>query len=351
MGVKMRGPETGSSYSCIGDFASLRFQLANSMSVFTTVEPAQIEQFLKRYELGNIRSFSPIAAGITNTNYYLDTESGRYVLTLYEHHSDDELDYILGLQRHLAEKSVACPAPVRDRRGDNYSSLNNRPAAINQRMPGEVEAKPGDSHCSQIGAELARFHLAGQDFGNIRPNPRGVEWLLAAGDMLEADLSPQDQLLVTTTVGSIRTFDHASLTQGAIHADLFHDNALFVDGALGGVIDFDYACYDSLVLDIAIVLNDWCIDARGNLDGQLVSAVLDSYQQYRKLDQAEIKAMPLMLRVAALRFWLSRLYDKIYPLSGEMTFVKDPQAFRNLLLLRSTEADQLEQLFLPHYMG
>lgn len=347
----MRGPETGSSYSCIGDFASLRFQLATSMSVFTTVEPAQIEQFIKRYEVGDVRNFSPIAAGITNTNYYLDTESGRYVLTLYEHHSDDELDYILELQQHLAEKSVACPSPVKDRRGDNYSSLNNRPAAINQRIAGEVEIAPGNSHCVQIGAELARFHLAGQDFGKTRPNPRGVEWLLAAGDMLEADLSPQDQLLVTTTIGSIRAFDHASLPYGAIHADLFHDNALFVDGKLGGVIDFDYACTDSLVLDIAIVLNDWCIDAQGKLDEQLVSAVLDAYQQHRRLDQLEIQALPLMLRFAAIRFWLSRLYDKIYPLSGEMTFVKDPQACRNLLLLRSTEADQLQQLFLPHYMG
>jgi homoserine kinase type II len=321
------------------------------MSVFTTVEPAQIEQFLKRYDLGDVRSFSPIAAGITNTNYYLDTEDGRYVLTLYEHHSDDELDYILELQQQLAENSVACPAPVKDRRGDIYSSLNNRPAAINQRMPGEAETAPGNSHCAQIGAELARFHLAGQDFARTRRNPRGIEWLLAAGDMLETDLSPQDQLTVATTIGSIRAFDHASLPQGAIHADLFHDNALFVDGRLTGVIDFDYACYDSLVLDIAIVLNDWCIDAQGSLDQQLVSAVLDAYQQHRRLDQLETQALPLMLRFAALRFWLSRLYDKLYPLSGEVTFVKDPQACRNLLLLRSSEANQLEQLFLPHFMG
>ncbi len=347
----MRCSETGSSYSCIGDFASLRFQLANFMSVFTTVDHAQLKHFLKRYELDDISGFSPIPAGITNTNYYLDTDSSRYVLTLYEHHSNDELDYMLGLQQHLADQAVACPAPVRDRRGDYYSSLNNRPAAIIHRMPGEVEIEPDCGHCAKIGTELARFHLAGQSFGKTRPNPRGVEWLYAASDMLEAELTQQDQLLLTTTLADFRDFDHESLARGAIHADLFHDNALFHNDSLGGIIDFDYACYDCLVLDLAVVLNDWCIDALGHLESKRVAALLDTYQQIRPLDQLEIKVLPLMLRFAALRFWLSRIYDKAFPLSGELTFVKDPEVFRNLLVLRIAEADQLERLLLPHYMG
>ncbi|MDH3761040.1 MAG: homoserine kinase [Gammaproteobacteria bacterium] len=321
------------------------------MSVFTTVERAQLAQFLKRYELGVARDFRPIYAGITNTNYYLDTDHDRYVLTLYEHHSDDELDYILELQQHLSGQGVACPAPVADRRGDKYSTLNNRPAAINRRMPGEVEASPDDMHCALVGAELARFHLAGRDFGKIRPNPRGVEWLLAAGDMLETELSRNDRLLIASTLRDFRDFDLNSLAQGAIHADLFHDNALFHNDTLGGIIDFDYACYDCLVLDLAVVLNDWCIDAGGGLQAMRVAAVLDAYQQLRRLDRAELQALPMMLRFAALRFWVSRLYDKTYPLSGELTFVKDPQFFRNLLLLRDRQAGQLQQLFLPHDMG
>ncbi len=347
----MPNAETGSYYNCIGAYASLRFQLVNLMSVFTAVEPAQLEHFLQRYELGKACDFSPISAGITNTNYYLDTDDGSYVLTLYEHHSDDELDYMLGLQQHLAEKSVLCPAPLKDRRGDYYSSLNHRPAAIINRLPGEIETAPVTEHCAQIGAELARFHLAGQDFVKNRPNPRGVEWLLAAGDMLEAHLTPQDQQLLTSTVGDFRNFDHRPLAHGAIHADLFHDNALFVDGALGGIIDFDYACHDSLVLDIAVLLNDWCSDRQGNLESRRVTAVLNAYQQLRPLHQVEIRALPLMLRISALRFWLSRLYDKVFPLSGELTFIKNPDWFRELLMLRSAETRQLERLFLPHYMG
>lgn len=347
----MPGPETGSYYSCIGDFASLRFQLANLMSVFTTVQPAQLEEFLKRYELGQVSDFRPIPAGITNTNYYLDTDCGRYVLTLYEHHSDDELDYMLGLQQHLAEKSVCCSSPVVDRRGDYYSSLNQRPAAIIHRMPGDIETEPAPSHCAQTAAELARFHLAGQDFGKIRPNPRGIEWLLAAGDMLEAELSSQDKSLLASMLGDYQDFDHAALAQGAIHADLFHDNALFNDGRLGGIIDFDYACHDSLVLDIAILLNDWCIDAQGELDAVRVSAVLDAYQQHRGLDRIELQALPLMLRFSALRFWLSRLYDKVFPISGELTFVKDPGIFRNMLVMRSDDTKQIEKLVFQHSMG
>ena len=145
------------------------------MSVYTSVDDAQLAQFLLRYDIGESRSFKPIAAGITNSNYLLDTTVGVYVLTLYEHHSDDELDYILNLQRHLSEQGVACSQPVRDRRGDYFSSLNQRPAAIIERVPGSVVSSPAVRECALIGAELARFHLAGAGFTRHRPNPRGVD--------------------------------------------------------------------------------------------------------------------------------------------------------------------------------
>jgi homoserine kinase type II len=321
------------------------------MSVFTTVEPAQLEQFLNRYELGKSRGFHPIAAGITNTNYYLETDSGDFVLTLYEHHSDDELDYMLGLQQQLAAKSVLCPAPVKDRRGDNYSMLNQRPAAIIQRMPGTVIPAPRAEHCVQAGAELARFHLAGQDYKGHRDNPRGIDWLVAIGDMLESNMGAEEKLLFGRSLREYQESDTASLPRGAIHADLFHDNALFVDDRLGGIIDFDYACEDSFVLDIAVLLNDWCIDQVGNLEPTRVAAVLEAYQQQRPLQREEILALPSMLRVGALRFWLSRLYDRVFPLSGELTFIKSPEVFRDMLRLRSAQQDELLQLFIPHFLG
>ena len=181
------------------------------MSVFTNVKQPQLEAFLERYDIGRLRAFGPIAAGITNTNYTLDTEAGAFVLTLYEHHSDDELDYMLGLQRHLADRSVACAAPVGDRRGDYFSPLNQRPAAIIMRLPGEVQPRPGIAHCAAVGAELARFHAAGMDFAGRRINPRGADWVFAVSDMLDADLDDTDRLLIASTLREYQGLDFESL--------------------------------------------------------------------------------------------------------------------------------------------
>jgi len=314
------------------------------MSVFTTVKQTQLESFLKRYEIGRLQDFKPIAAGVTNTNYYLDTEAGRFVLTLYEHHSDDELNYMLGLQRHLAANGVLCPAPVTDRRDDLYSTLNQRPAAIIARLSGEVQLLPGPGHCAAIGAELARFHLAGADFTGRRSNPRGGDWALAIGDMLEADLQESDRQLVASTLLEYSRLDLAALPAGAIHADLFHDNALFDGERLHGIVDFDYACDDSFAFDIAVLLHDWCIDAYGDFEPSLVGAFLEAYRHERALEAHEVRALPAMLRFSALRFWLSRLHDRLYPLPGELTFSKDPEHFRRLLLARRESND--EPLFL-----
>lgn len=320
------------------------------MSVYTNVEPDRLEHFLKRYDLGRARSLQPIAAGITNTNYFLETEAGSFVLTLYEHHGDDELDYMLGLQQHLAARGVRCAAPVGDRRGDLYSTFEQRPAAIIHRLRGEVVTTPRAQHCDCIGAELARFHLAGRDFARVRDNPRGGEWLLAMADLFADRLTADERELFDSTRRDLENFDTASLPRGAIHADLFHDNALFVEADLSGIVDFDYACSDSLVLDIAILINDWCIDARGELSTPLVAAVIGAYQRHRVLAREEIAALPLMLRLGALRFWFSRLYDKLFPLAGELTFIKNPDSFRQMLALRSRASARLEALFLPHYV-
>lgn len=317
------------------------------MSVYTTVKTAQLDQFLERYQLGKLQQFSAIASGITNTNYYLDTEAGRFVLTLYEHHSDDELDYMLGLQQHLVKQSVRCSEPVTDRRGDLFSILNQRPAAIIHRLQGQVQPEPESLHCAVVGAELARFHLAGQDYPGIRPNPRDIDWIIAVTDMLDANLSVRDRKLIKTTLQAVNQFNLDALPLGAIHADLFHDNALFIDNRLGGILDFDYACSGSFVFDIAVLLNDWCIDSRGELVTSRVNATLEAYQQQRRLEAIEIDALPLMLGFAALRFWLSRLHDKVFPLSGELTFVKSPDSFRDMLMLRSSQQDEIARALLP----
>ncbi len=306
------------------------------MSVFTTVEPDQLDQFLTHYTLGSCSRFKPISAGVTNTNYYLDTDTGNFVLTLYERHSDDELDYILGLQQHLVNRGVRCSSPVTDRRGEFYSTLNHRPAAIIQRLEGEPPTRIDIDHCALIGGELARFHIAGQDYLGKRPNPRSYDWLIAVRDMLERELDHDDQQLISLVLQDYQRLATIDLPQGPIHADLFHDNSMFVEGNLSGILDFDYACNDSYVFDLAVLLNDWCAGPDGAFVMPRVESLLSAYQQQRPLIPPETKALPTLLRITALRFWLSRLYDKSFPLSGELTFTKDPGIFRKLLFLRLT---------------
>lgn len=305
------------------------------MSIYTSVDRAQLEQFLLRYDIGKALSFQPIAAGITNSNYRLETDHGLYVLTLYEHHSDDELIYMLGLQRHLNARGVACSQPVEDRRGEFFSTLRQRPAAIIERLPGEVKTAPDLQQCRLIGRELARFHLAGIDFPQSRPNPRGLDWIDAVRDMLSEHLDNSDRQAIEASLRAARECNLEALPRGAIHADLFHDNALFTDTGLGGILDFDYACCDSFVFDIAVLLNDWCIDPDYQLVDTRVEAVIGAYRQTRDLETIEVDALPLMLRLAALRFWLSRLYDQSFPLSGELTFIKNPDTYRDMHRLRS----------------
>ena len=307
------------------------------MSVYTSVDSAQLDAFLRRYDIGRGLALTPITAGITNSNYMLETDRGHYVLTLYEHHSDDELDYMLQLQRHLAARGLRCSQPVSDRRDEFYSTLNQRPAAIMTRIEGEVQSQPDDAQCALIGAELARFHQAGADFTRTRANPRGLDWMLAVGDMLADYLDADDRKAIAASLQAAQAVDLARLPRGPIHADLFHDNALFEGTGLGGILDFDYACNDAFVLDIAVLLNDWCIDAQQQLISSRVTAVLAAYRQHRELTALEIDALPLMLRFAALRFWLSRLYDKSFPLAGELTFIKCPDAFREMHRLRSAQ--------------
>jgi len=304
------------------------------MSVYTRVDRGQLVAFLNNFQIGELIDFHGIVAGVTNSNYAVQTTAGDFVLTLYENHNIETLDYILGLQYHLANNNVACAAPVLDREGRLYSSLNRRPAAIIHRLPGEVCRNPTLKQCALIGAELAHFHLAGASFIPNRNNPCGLHWRLAIADKLDNCIADSDRLLILEEVQNYRQYPLAGLPLGRLHADLFHDNVLFDGDLLSGIIDFDYACNDILIYDLCVVINDWCIETDGNIDQPRMDTVIQAYQSIRALSEQELAALPMMLRTAALRFWLSRLHDKAFPVAGELTFSKDPGEFRKMLLLR-----------------
>lgn len=304
------------------------------MSVFTTVTTDQLQQWLQAYPLGELRELQGIAAGITNTNYFVTTASGRYVLTLFERNSAEELPYFLDLMAHLADHGVPCPHPVADLQGHHLASLNGKPAALVSCLRGKDVTQPNLAQCAEVGRVLAELHIAGQSFGQHMDNPRDKAWRRTTADSVKRFLSDKDREMLETELAYEATLDLSALPRGVIHADLFRDNVLFDGDELGGLIDFYYACDDVLLYDVAIAANDWCVTADGSFDMPRLQALLKAYHATRPFSEAEISAWPALLRMAALRFWLSRLFDLHHPQDGELTHAKDPQHFQKILKLR-----------------
>jgi len=308
------------------------------MAVFTSVSEAELTAWLSDYSLGQLLELQPISSGIENTNYFVTTANGRFVLTLFEKLTDDELPFYLNLMAHLARHGIPCPSPVANRRNQFLGTLNGKPACIASRLNGKSTTAPNLGKCAAIGAMLAQMHIAGQSFSQIMPNPRGASWRSATAPQVRPFLDADQTTLLDSEVALHARQDWAALPQGVIHADLFRDNVLLEDDRVGGLIDFYFACSDALLYDVAITVNDWCVDADGTPDAARAQIFLRAYHAVRPLLDAERDAWPLMLRLAALRFWLSRLFDKHLPRDGEIIHAHDPRHFERVLKNRIATA-------------
>jgi len=308
------------------------------LSVFTPVSESQLAAWLKNYAVGAPLALEPIAAGIENTNYFVTTSQGRYVLTLFERLPALELPFYLDLMAHLARHGIPCPAPIADL-GDRYlAQLNGKPAALVTRLEGKSIEQPGVAECSELGSLLARMHLAARSFGGYQENPRGPRWWRVAAREVRPFLDAASAGLLDEELRFQAQHRFPDLPRAVVHADLFRDNALFAGSRLTGVIDFYFAGVDCLVYDLAVCVNDWCLadpqrDRR--LEESRTRALLAAYGAVRPLQAAERAAWPVMLRAAALRFWLSRLHDKHLPRAGELVKVHDPEHFRDILAQRA----------------
>jgi len=321
------------------------------MSVYTKVSPEQLSAWLKHYSIGSLVELQGIAAGIENTNYFVTTTQGRYVLTMFERLRFAELPFYVNLMAHLARCGIPCPAPVANRDNALLGVLNGKPATIVTRLSGAPVLDPEERHCSQVGAILAGMHLAVAGYDGTLENPRGLGWQRQTAPEVVPFLDARRRELLASELEFQSQQRFELLPRAPVHADLFRDNVLFEGtGAaqrIGGIIDFYFAGIDSLVFDVAVTLNDWCVDAAGNIEPGRAHALLLAYQGARALTAAERKAWPAMLRAAALRFWLSRLYDFYLPRPGELTHAHDPEHFRRVLELRRTSAFPLPSGPLP----
>ncbi len=312
------------------------------MSVFTSVSVQELQVWLQDYAVGEVVELKCFSSGITNTYYFVTTTQGKYVLTLFEHNTLEELPYFIDLMSHLSAHGVPCPQPIVNNTGISLHMLNGKPAVLISCLNGRDISSPEPRHCAEVGTVLAKMHLAGQSFvENVidqpHRNPRDIDWRIRTAEQVMPHLALADQALLKDTLAFQATLDVSALPKGIIHADLFRDNVLFDGDKVGGLIDFYYACNDVLAYDLAITVNDWCVQADGTLDDARLHAMLEAYQAVRPLTEAEYSAWNSMLRIAALRFWLSRLYDKIYPQDGELTHAKDPDHFKNILKLRTEQ--------------
>ncbi len=302
------------------------------MAVFTSVSEAELSAWLGDYSLGRLVELQAIASGIENTNYFVTTDNGRFVLTLFEKLTADELPFYLNLMAHLARHGIPCPAPMANRGNQFLGALNGKPACIVSRLSGKSVTAPSVAQCSAMGAMLGQMHIAGQSFSQIMPNPRGAAWRASTAPLVRGFLDAEQAALLDSEVALHQQQSWGALPQGVIHADLFRDNVLLEGDRVGGLIDFYFACSDALLYDVAITINDWCLQhAEGTLDSARTQAFLSAYHAVRPLQDAERAAWPLMLRLAALRFWISRLFDMYLPREGELIHAHDPRHFERVL--------------------
>jgi homoserine kinase type II len=306
------------------------------MAVFTAVTLDDLNQWIRQFPLGHPLALEGIASGIENTNFFLTTERGEYVLTIFENLGFDQLPFYLQLMRHLAARGIPVPDPVANERGELVAALQGKPAAIVSRLTGSSQMDPQPPHCAAVGTMLARMHLAGHDFPLVQPNLRGLEWwsetapkvmpyLSAANaELLRGEIAFQQRFAATDT--------YRRLERGPVHADLFRNNVMFVGEELTGCFDFYFAGCDTWLFDLAVTVNDWCIDLdSGKLDAPRVAALLAAYRAVRPFTADDAAAWGPMLRAAALRFWLSRLYDLHLPREAELLTPHDPAHFERIL--------------------
>ncbi len=316
------------------------------MAVYTDITDAELEALLDAYDLGGARSFKGIAEGVENSNFLLETEAGRYILTVYERRMrEEELPFFIDLMRHLAARGFPCPTPIADRTGQVIQRVRGKPAALVSFLSGVSVRRPTVAHARETGVGLARLHLAANGFKGRRANALGQSsWRAlfsdqrAGAERMRGGLSRQiDEDLAMLALAWPR-----DLPTGVIHADLFPDNVFFSGGKFAAAIDFYFACEDALAYDLAICLNAWCFEPDGAFNITAARALVAGYQSLRPLSPAERASVPILAHGAAMRFFLTRLIDWSRADVGALVKPKDPSEYERMLVFHRASGGRLD---------
>jgi homoserine kinase type II len=315
------------------------------MAVFTPLAREQLEAFVQPYGLGELLDYQAIAEGSENSNFFLSLTGGEFVLTLIERGHASELPFFIELLERLHQQDFAVPYAVPTADGQALRQLAGKPALLQPRLHGRHVQQPKPQHCRAVGAWLAHLHLTTQPQPLPRQTDRGLAWMLAQGAQQAAQLDPDAAALLRASLAEIPALQAAlpQLPSANLHGDLFRDNVLFEGEQLSGVIDFYNACSGPMLYDLAIAVNDWCSTDAGELDPERCAALLAGYAQLRPFSAVEAELWPLMLRVACLRFWLSRLLATA-DYRGHSGQPKDPQQYQQMLACRWQAAPPLPAL-------
>ena len=310
---------------------SLKVIYHNYMSVYTNLSAKDVSELVSKYNIGVLKSFKGISDGITNTNYFLNTSKGRYIITIFEDITEIKVKKYLKLMNFFSENNLCCPEIMLTKTGDIISLVKSKPCSIMEKLPGKTINVTNVSLCKSIGTIIGNFHSAGKKYNHNISNSRDIKWVERNILKVKNHISKEQLDILNFSSKIFRKVFEMKLPNGMIHSDLFRDNVLARGDKVTGIIDYYYSFNGPLIYELAVIINDWCINKDGSINSKKYDNFLSSYNLERSLTVIEKRQINNAMIAAGLRFYLSRLVDMIFPKVGEITHIKDPSVFETVI--------------------
>ena len=304
------------------------------MSVYTILKNKHIKEILSLYNIGSLKSFDGISDGITNTNYFLNTDKGKYVITIFEDIKKTKVTKYLKLMNFFFKKGLCAPEIMITKSGDVLTTVEKKPCSIMQKLSGKTVNESNSTLCKSLGEVIGTFHNFSQQYQGMISNSRDIKWIEKTSKKIENHLEPNQLNLIKHCSKVFKKIFSSNLPSGVIHSDLFRDNVLANNNKITGIIDYYYSFNGPLIYELAVIANDWCVNKNGSINARKYHSFINSYNSVRTITKKEMKQMNNAMIAAGLRFYLSRLVDMIFPKVGEITHIKDPSAFEKILKKR-----------------